>query len=259
MTLFNAHNLTRHIRQKGLVEEFIRDQLLQRILAQVDLPQQQQDQIWADFLRQNELEDAQALEAFLAAKYLNQDLLREQVIRPHRLIQYRESMWGPFVNGLYLQRKDEFDIITFSMVRSRDYNVMQEVYFRLKDGEETWLSIGRQLNPDQPETPVVFGPVYRAQFASELVDHLYSCGVGVISPATTIGGWTVVSRLEHIQPSVLDDTIRAILLKDRFDAWLEEQCRSTLQSLRFGAEGVECDLPASIGVALADGDRSPAM
>ena len=258
MTLFDAQDLTRHLRQRGLVEEFIKDQLLQNILAQVDLPQVQQDQLWSDYLSQNALEQPEALEAFLSAQHLDQDLLREKVIRPHRLIQFREAMWGPLVNGLYLRRKDEFDIITFTMVRARDYNVMQEVFFRLKDGEETWQSIGQQLNPDQPDTPVMYGPAYRAQFSRELVDHLYGCGVGVISPATTIGGWTVVTRLEHIQPSTLDDTIRAILLRDRFDGWFEEQRRSALQSLRFSEQGLECDLPASIGVTLADRDRDSA-
>jgi hypothetical protein len=258
MMLFNAQDLTRHLRQRGLVEEFIKDQLLQHLLAQVELPQQQQDQLWADFLRQNALEQPEALQAFLAAKHLDQDLLREQVIRPHRLIQFREAMWGPLVNSLYLQRKDEFDIITFTMVRSRDYNVMQEVYFRLKDGEETWQAICRQLNPDQPETPVVYGPAYRAQFSRELVDHLYGCGIGVISPATLIGGWTVVTRLERIQPSALDDAIRAILLKDRFDAWFEEQCSTALQTLRFTDQGLESEFPLSVGVALADRDPDPA-
>lgn len=251
MTLFNAQHMIHYLRQRGLVEDFIKDQLLQSILAPVDLSQSRQDQLWADYLRENSLEQPEALQEFLTAQYLDYDLLLEKVILPHRLIQFRELMWGPLVNGLYLQRKDEFDVITFTMVRARDYNVMQEVYFRLKDGEETWQSIGQQLNPDEPETPVFYGPDYRAKFSRELVDHLYGCGVGVISPATTIGGWTVVTRLEHIQPSALDDTIRAILLRDRFDGWFEEQSRSAMPSLRFSDNGIECDVPASIGATPA--------
>ena len=252
MTLFDVQDLTRHLRQRGLVEEFIKEQVLHCILAQVDLPQAQQDQHWADYLSSNALEQPEALQAFLTAQHLDEDLLREKVYRPHRLIQFREAIWGPLVNGLYLQRKDEFDIITFTMVRARDYNVMQEVFFRLKDGEETWHAVCQQLNPDQPDTPVAYGPAYRAQFSRELVDHLYGCGVGVISPATTIGGWTVVTRLEHIQPSILDDNIRTILLRDRFDSWFEEQCRSAMPSLRFSDKVIECDLPASIGATLSD-------
>ena len=65
----------------------------------------------------------------------------------------------------------------------------------------------------------------------------------MITPPITIGGWTIVARLENIKPSELDDSIRSILLRDKFDSWFEEQCDSIIPSIKFTDSGLECQLP----------------
>ena len=142
------------LRQGGFVRQFLSEKLLDLLLSKVVLPQSTLETAWDDYILQNNLEDSDDLSNFLSKQYFDRELLLKKITRPLRLIKFREEKWGPIVNSLYLERKDQFDVITFSMVRSRDFNVMQEVYFKAKDGEETWHSISQQLNPDNPNIPM---------------------------------------------------------------------------------------------------------
>ena len=59
--------------------------------------------------------------------------------RQNRKIQ--EEKWGPQVNSLYLQNKDEFDYVVYHELKSAKTNTLQEIYFRIKDKETTWETL----------------------------------------------------------------------------------------------------------------------
>lgn len=242
MSSFVVNGLMRIVRDRGLVEEFVRYELLRKLLSNVSIDPLKQELIWSSYLNSNGISSNDELKATLIAKYTSIDIQRDKVFQPYQLICFREDVWGSTVSSMYLQQKEAFDSVCFSMLRSRDFNVMQEIYFRLNDGEETWQQLSVQLNPDYPDSPVFYGPTMCRSLSPELVAHLYHYGEGVISFPVTIGGWSLITRLEQIIPSDSLDSVKDILLKERFDIWFQEQLSLTMESLVINDDNIELSL-----------------
>ena len=57
----------------------------------------------------------------------------------------------------YLKHKEQFDLVTYWRLESSNQDLMQEIYFRLKDKEESWDSLARQFPGAGPKATVCRG------------------------------------------------------------------------------------------------------
>jgi parvulin-like peptidyl-prolyl isomerase len=179
------------------------------------------------------LENEESYVAFLQQRQLNEDLLLQTLTRPHKVVMYREERWGPRANSLYLQSKERYDSIRYRRLEATDADVMQEVYFRLKSGEESWEALARQFNPGNPDATGLVGPVAVNQVEPELLEKLREAGEGKLLLPLQLGTNTVVAQLEEILPSEFNEELRTLLLRDAFDQWLAEECSRTINKLTF--------------------------
>ena len=246
-----------YLRSSGYIVDYVESLLLDVLLKSIVLEADHENTVWVEYLNQNKLYSDDLLQAFIDSHYMSIQILKEKVMRPHKLIRFRELMFGNLVNSLYLNRKSEFDIIAFNMLRCRNSHVMQEIYFRLKDGEETWAAICRQLNPDNPNVNPLHGPAYKGQFSPQLITHLSQFDIGQLSTPQQIGGWSVVTRVEKVIPSKLDDKISSVLLRDHFEAWFSEQKGRALKTVRFVEGLIEFDIPPAIHAASSISSGTP--
>ena len=60
---------------------------------------------------------------------------------------------------MYLSKKENYDLIKYNRLQSDNPDVMQEVYFRLKDGEETWENMIKQFKSIDPKNNGIIGPI----------------------------------------------------------------------------------------------------
>ena len=155
----SGSDLVNLLRRGGQINALLREWMLEHVLRDVELEPGTEDQLIAE-LRQNQgLTSDEAFANFLHDRQLTESLLRQSLSRPHKVVRYREERWGPRANSLYLQNKDNYDQISYRKLHSGDADVMQEVYFRLKDGEETWESLARQFQPSNPSANALQGPI----------------------------------------------------------------------------------------------------
>ena len=87
--------------------------------------------------------------------YIDEKIFKEMITRPSKVVRYRNERWGDHVKSLYLKNKEAYDRITYKRVQSNNMNLMQEVYFRLKDKEETWESILSQFPASQGKNGIL--------------------------------------------------------------------------------------------------------
>ena len=222
-------------RRGGQLQALLRDWILDRVLAEVILPAKEQAQLLQDFRQQHKLESEESYVAFLQQRLLDEELLLAMICRPHQVVRYREERWGPRANSLYLQSKERYDKIRYRRLQASNADVMQEVYFRLKDREETWESLARQVNPGDPTATGMVGPIAVSEVEPALLSQLRQAGEGRLLRPLLLGGQTVVAQLEEVLPSEFNTELRTLLLRDAFDEWLGEECSRMLQKVNFPA------------------------
>lgn len=225
--------LVRLLRKQGSLPKIVQEWVLDRTLAQTNLPENEQQSLLREFQQEQGLESEEAFQDFLLNRHIDQRLLIQMLSRPHQVVLYREERWGPAVNSLYLQKKDQFDRVRYRRLQASNSDVMQEIYFRLKDQEESWESLARQFPGAPPDATALVGPVPVAEVEGPVLQQLRQLSPGKVARPLQLNDQVVVVALEEFIPSTLDQNIRDTLLRQTFEEWLQAECTRILNKIKF--------------------------
>lgn len=121
-------------------------------------------------------------------------------------------------------RKDKLDKVIYSLIRTQDIGVAQELYFRILEGEQSFAELARTYSQGpEAQTDGLIGPVELSVPHPSLAQILTLSQPGQLSPPTRVGEWLVLVRLERFIPAQMDDSMRRRLLNECFNNWLQEQ------------------------------------
>ena len=220
------------LRLANLLPKLIEELLMGKIIDKIQLDQGKEENIVEEFRRTNGLEQEESFINFLDLNNLNMELLSAKISRPSKIVKFREEKWGPRANALYLKNKDSYDKITYRRLQSKDQNVMQEVFFRLKDKEDSWESMAKQFPQARPGDNGRIGPVPTKKVEAELLAALREAGPKKIIKPLIIGGITIVAELEKIEGTQFDDELRSQILREQFEQWITEECNNMIKKLK---------------------------
>ncbi|WP_414578330.1 peptidylprolyl isomerase [Anabaena sp. CCY 9402-a] len=149
--------------------------------------------------------------------------------RKLRLEKFKLATWGHKVESYFLTQKAQLDQVTYSLLRTRDMALAQELYFRIKAKEQSFAEIARQYSQGpEAQTGGLIGPTPLTQPHPQLATKLRASQPGQLLPPTRLGEWIVIVRLEQIVHGKLDDSTRKKLLNKLFQEWLQESLQETL-------------------------------
>jgi hypothetical protein len=221
------------LRRQGQIAGLIRELILDQALTNIVIPAEEAAKLLASFRSEQKLESDEAFLGFLQARQLDEELLRQMVTRPHKVVRYREERWGPRANSLYLKHKERYDLVTYRRLQCGNADVMQEVFFRLKDREESWESLAQQFSRGDAAATGRVGPVPVSGVEGPILTALRQQGVGRVCRPVSLGDQVVVAELEAFQPSEFNEELRTRILREEFDSWLQEECSKMLNKVSY--------------------------
>jgi len=224
------------LRKERKLPELVRNLVLDRTLSQIKIAEGREDELLQTFRQQHQFESDERFADFLQKNCLTEQLVKQSLSRPERIVQYREERWGPRANSLYLKHKDRYDKITYRRLQAANADVMQEVFFRLKDREDSWDTMAKQFPGAQAHAGGRQIAIPSANVEAPLLAALRQAGPGVvIRPLQLNAKSVVVAELETIEASSFDDELRTLILRQEFDSWLQEECSRMLNKLQVPA------------------------
>ena len=224
------------LRKERKLPELVKSLILDRNLNQVTLAAGFEEELVRDFRLQQKLESDEAFSDFLQKNHITVALLQQTLSLRRRMVQYREERWGPRANSLYLKHKDRYDRISYRRLQTSNADLMQEVFFRLKDKEDSWETLARQFPGAPADADALQRAIPAAQIEAPLLEAMRKAGPGVVTRPLRLNPSTVVvAELEHIEASRFDDELRELILREEFDSWLEEECIRMLKKLKVPA------------------------
>lgn len=148
--------------------------------------------------------------------------------REYKLSQFQEETWGEQIESYFLQRKAQLDRVRYSLIRTKDSSLAQEVYFRLNDDGASFAELASQYSEGQEsKTGGMVGPVELSVPHPILARMLMVSKPGQLWAPTQIGEWLVIARLEQFIPAQFDASMRQRLLSEQFQEWLDTQIAET--------------------------------
>jgi hypothetical protein len=197
-----------------LMPQLMRELVIDGAIADIDYT----DDELANFRAQ--VEETQHPEA-----EINEDAL----IRAFKIQTFKRRKFGPQVGSTFLQRKAQLDQIIYSLLRTQDYELAYELYFRIQENEQPFAAVAT-LYSEGPEarTAGLVGPVDLGSHSDAFARFLISRPVGLLTPPTRLGSWFIVLRVEKKLPACLDDAMEQRLLHDLFEEWVNQQVEAVL-------------------------------
>jgi parvulin-like peptidyl-prolyl isomerase len=210
--------------QYQLLPTFLKEFILDNALKDIVLTPEEEASALEQFYAQHQIGNDEQQQAWLNYYRMNPQQLLEQAQRQFRIAKFKHNSWGAFLEVDFLKHKPQLDQYIYSLIRIRNVEQAQELYFRLKEGEQTFTEIASQYSEGpEAQTGGQVGPVAAATLHPTLVQMLASSKPGQIWPPQRVGEWSVIVRLEKCVSAQLNEPVRQQLLERRYQEWLDLQ------------------------------------
>jgi parvulin-like peptidyl-prolyl isomerase len=181
------------------------------------------------FFEQNQITSEEAKLAWVAQRKMTAEQLEDLSIRGLKVEKFKQATWGHKLESYFLSRKAQLDRVIYSLIRSQDPGIIQELFFRIQEGEQSIAELAREYSQGpEAETGGLIGPVELNTPHPVIAQMLRLSKPGQLCPPTRLGEWFLIVRLEKFMPAQLDAPMRQRLLNECFNSWLSEQLNQHL-------------------------------
>jgi parvulin-like peptidyl-prolyl isomerase len=157
----------------------------------------------------------------------------DATVQQHKIQQFKLKMWGDQIGQYFLQRKGELDQIVYSMIRTPDPGLTQELYFRIQAQEDSFADLAQTYSQgSEAMTNGVIGPVAIANLPAPIAEKLLSLQPGKVASPVKLQNQFVIFKLERIIPAQLNPAMQQMLLNELFETWLQAEITKQIAQLR---------------------------
>ena len=212
-----------------LLQPLIREIIIDQAIASINCTPEETTQAIQQFCQNKQITEPAVQQAWLKQQGMSLAQLEALATRGLKIEKYKQATWSNKLESYFLSRKIELDRIIYSLIRTKDPGIAQELYFRIQEGENTFADLAKDYSQGpEAQTGGLVGPVELTQPHPALAKMLRLSQPGQLLQPTRLGEWLVILRLEELIPAQLDDAMRQRLLNDCFNNWLKEQVNQHL-------------------------------
>jgi len=207
-----------------MLPRFIQELLIDQAIATIECTPDEIEEACKQFFAQAQITDESSRQSWLGQHGMTEEQLQSLATRGLRIEKFKQATWGPKLESYFLSRKDQLDKVIYSLVRTKDVGIAQELYFRILEGEQSFAELARAYSQGpEAQTDGLIGPVELSVPHPTLAQLLSLSQPGQLCPPTRVGEWLVLVRLEKFIPAQLDEPMRRRLLDECFNNWLQTQ------------------------------------
>lgn len=226
-----------------MLPQFLRQVITDQAIADCPCDLEERAAACQELFQAKHLNTEAEQQAWLKSHDITAEQLEVLATRRARIEKFKRTMWEKKLPSYFLQRKWELDRVIYSIIRTVDAHIAQELYFRIQEGEQTFAELAQQYSQG-PEAKVggVVGPIEWGKLPPLLVRELRSHQPGKLLPPMILGEWVAIIRIEQHIPAQLDKQMRQRLLDDLFETWLQQELVQLASNGSIALNVVETDL-----------------
>ncbi len=207
-----------------MLPQFLQEILIDDAIRAIDCTAEEIQEASGQFYSQNQITTDEERQAWLQRQGMTPAQLEALATRELRIEKYKQQTWGSKLESYFLTRKDQLDKVIYSLIRTKDIGIAQELYFRILEGEQAFAELARSYSQGpEAQTDGLIGPVELSVPHPTLAQLLTLSQPGQLSAPTRVGEWLVLVRLERFIPAQMDESMRRRLLTECFNNWLQGQ------------------------------------
>jgi parvulin-like peptidyl-prolyl isomerase len=213
----------------GMLPQLAREVVIEQAIADITCTPEEEETARNRFLQQNQLTTEEQVQAWVSRYGMTTPQMEQLSLRELKLEKFKQATWGHKLDAYFLQRKSQLDRVVYSLIRTRDQGIAQELYFRIQEEENSFAQLAKDYSQGaEAQTGGLVGPVELSVPHPQIAKMLMSSKPGQLWPPLPIGEWTVILRLEKFLSAQLDPPTEQRLLNDLFQQWLMSQMQQQI-------------------------------
>ncbi|MEW5857778.1 MAG: peptidylprolyl isomerase [Cyanobacteriota bacterium] len=207
-----------------MLPQFLREVIVDQAIASIICTPEEKASACQQFYEKYELTSEPERQEWLELYEMTLEQLEALATRELRIEKFKRATWGNKLESYFLSRKSSLDKVIYSLIRTKEVGVANELYFRIQEGEQSFGELARKYSQgSEAQIGGLVGPIELGKISSKLAQMLYVSQTDQLWPPTRLGEWIAIARLEQLIPAVLDEAMRQKLLNELFEAWVQEQ------------------------------------
>ena len=218
--------------------------------------QEQQVNYFKQFLSRERISDKDSLLNWLHLNNISESKLNSKLYVSLQVQLFKEHVFGPKVENLFLERKHDLDKVTYSLIRVRHRAKAVELHIRLQEEESTFSELASNFSEGlEQQVNGLIGPMELGSINPILAERLRISNPGQLWPPFEAEGWWVLIRHEKSIPAKLNDQMRITLIDEMYEQWIRTEVSSALDLLSQASSDSSISEPVGSSIDLPDRDN----
>jgi len=220
------------LRRSELLGMLVKHLLIEEITPKLTPPAELLQQALTNYRRKEQLHTEEALTKSLEKRCISREELLFQLSIPIKLSKLAIDSFSGKAEARFLQRKEELDQATYSLLRVKDSGIAHELYLQLEAGETSFekLATNYSEGPEQRSGGRV-GPSPISRAHPQLQQLLRTAPIGVVLEPILIEQWWVVARLEERMEASFDDAMRQRMASELLEQWITTETNHLVKAV----------------------------
>ncbi|NJK58469.1 MAG: peptidylprolyl isomerase [Pleurocapsa sp. SU_5_0] len=226
----NHHNIIPLLASYKMMPQLLRERIIDKAVGSIECTPAEIDQAYQNFYQTNQINSETELQIWLQRHNMTVPQLELTVIRPIKIHKFKQQTWSNQLESYFWQRQPDLDLVVYSMIKVKDQDLAQELYFRISAGEQTFTAAASQYSQGiEAYTGGIMNPIGIGRLPKLLAQILRSLNPEELHRPIVSDNHFVIVRLEQIIPAKLNSFTAKSLLNEMFESWLKQQLK-TLES-----------------------------
>ncbi len=222
--IIDSESLLSRLAQYQMIPQLAKEIIIEQATAEIEFTPEEDNLARQQFCQQQQIATEDQLEAWKKQHWMSSEQLKKRMLLPLKLAKFKQAQWGLQLESEFLQKKAQLDKAIYSLIRTKDVGIAQELYFRLQEQENSFTELAKTYSQGpEANTGGLIGPVELGSIHPKLAQMLSNSRSGQVLPLNRLGEWIVIARLEKLIPAQLNEQVSQRLLEEKFQAWLLEQ------------------------------------
>ncbi len=215
------------LHKNNLLRPLIKAEISENVLSKVIVPEETKEIAINEFLKQLGIQDNNQYEELISTKKIDRTAIENSAINKIKLKNYCKEKFENKAKARFLERKDQLDIVIYSLIRIKDPYKANELYMRIVDDKKDFGELASIYSEGiEKKSRGIIGPIALERSHPKLAGILKNSKEGEVQPPFKIDDSFLVVRVESYEPVKLDDFMKEKMSEELFNLWLEAQASS---------------------------------
>lgn len=212
------------LKRYQLLPQLFRHIIIDQVIENVEYNADEKATSLATFCKQHNIKTEEDRNSWLQNNDMTLAEMEFLALRLLLLDKFKFSTFNSKVESYFMSRKVHLDRVIYSLIRTKDFNLAQELYFRIQEREDSFENLARQYSEGmEANTGGVIGPTPLSTPHPAIAQWLAVSQPGQIWGPIRVEDWAVILRLDKLFPAQLDEATRQQMINELFEQWLEQQ------------------------------------